>query len=170
MLHYDPSRTTSLFIVLILLSPLIGHAQDTFGDYDAIGAAYHKFVLPGEASVTVLVLGSAGAGVYEVGRGTDLGRLLALTGASLIPAGAETRMKTTFRLFRQGATPGRREVAYDATLPDFLSSPDRYPQLMEGDVFVIETVSRPRFGWRDALSIFTTTAALTLTMERLGWL
>ena len=143
----------------------IAQEPSRFGDYEVVGASYHKFVLPGEASITVLVLGDARAsGMYEIGRQTDLGVLLALSSATIgTIAPGETR-EITLRLYRYSGAD--RNVVYDATLEEFLSYPGQYPQLQDRDVVVVQTVIKKRFGWRDALSIITASAAVLLAVDR----
>lgn len=157
--------TLSISAMLLSSTTAFGQEPSRFGDYDAVSTSYHKFVLPGEVSINVLVLGSVGqAGLYEVGRETDLGRLVALTGASLGEARSNEKRRVTLRLFRDGSN--RRDIVYEASFEDFLSLPDAYPRLADGDVLVIESTVKARFGWRDALSIVTGAAALTLAIER----
>ncbi len=140
-----------------------GQTTTRFGEYDVLGTSYHKFVLPGEATISILVLGSGNSGIYDVGRDTDLGRLVALTGIALTPD-ADRVAKVTLRLYRtEGAQ--RREI-YKASLEQFLALPGDYPSLLSGDVLVVETKLKTKFGWRDGFSIITTFAALALAVER----
>ena len=117
------------------------------------GTSYHVFAKPGEATVQVLVLGSVGAaGVYEVGVGTELDQLLALTGGTPMARTETSKTSVTVRLFREGG--GRRDLVYEVSLERMLAEPDLYPPLQDGDVFTIETITtvRTRFGWRDVFT------------------
>lgn len=166
--HSQLASAVLLFLIAtsVLLQDAAAQQPTMFGDYEVVGASYRKFVLPGESSIRVLVLGSVGAGgIYEVGRGTDLGRLLALTGGSFVPESSEQLRRLTLRVLRTNGT--RRDLVYEASLDDFLVDPGSYPVLQDGDVFLIETRLKNRFQWRDALSIVTGIAALTLAADRI---
>lgn len=142
-----------------------GQVPSQFGQYEVVGASYHKFVLPGEASIQVLVLGDAGAsGIYELGRHVDMGELLALTSAQLGTVTPGERREVSLRLYRNTGT--ERSVVYEAKLEDFLAYPGQYPQLQDKDVMVVETIIKQRFGWRDALTIVTGFAAVALAVDR----
>ncbi len=161
-------RLVGVAVALFVVSAVPSTGQSTsFGDYEILGASYHKFALPGEATITVQVLGSSGSGgIYEVGRGTDLGALWALTGASVPQVGTDQKRITKLQLYRARST-GKRDIIYDASMEEFLSDPGSYPILADGDVFVVESRVKTRFGWRDGLTIVTSAAALTLAIERL---
>ncbi len=151
----------TLFVVV----PARGQVPSQFGDYDVVGAAYHKFVLPGESSIQVLVLADGGAtGIYELGRQVDIGELFALSRATLGAITPREKREVTLKLYRGAG--GNREVIYRATMEEFLSYPGQYPQLQDRDVMVVETVVKQRFGWRDALSIITGVAAVSLAVDR----
>ncbi|NNE33801.1 MAG: hypothetical protein HKN13_01095 [Rhodothermales bacterium] len=138
-----------------------------YGEYEAVGASYHKFVLPGEASITVMVLGpTLDTGLYEVGRSTDMGQLLALSGASPGESAAGDVRKITLRLLRSSG--GERRVVYESSYEDFLMLTGSYPALEDDDVLVLNSKTKSKFGWRDGISIITASAALILTIDRLS--
>lgn len=141
-------------------------AQRNPTDVISQGTSYHVFAQPGEATIEVLVLGDAAAGVYVIGGETDLSKFLALIGG----AGAEsvspsTEITKTIRLLRQAGE--GRSVVYEARLEDLLRDSDSYPALRNGDVFTVETTVRNRFNLRDTLSIVSTLASVTLLVLRL---
>ncbi len=159
-------------LLLLCFLPLSLHAQTVgrVGNITTDGTAYHVFARPGEATVQVLVLGGVSSpGLYEVGAGTDLGQLLALTGG---PAATSQRqsnqeIRVTVRLFREEA--GARTVRYEAPLEQMLASPATYPTLQDGDVFSVETVviEHQGFAFRDVLTLLSTAATIALVIERI---
>ena len=161
-------RSLTGFLVLTVLLAWPSQAQE-FGRVNKIqadGTAYHVFAQAGEATIQVLVLGAVNAGIYEVREGTDLEELIALTGTSMTPGTAGESVKYTVRLFRD--EDGRRTLLYEAPLEKMLTSPAEYPALLEGDVLMVEAVSKARFGWRDALTIVTSLTTVALLVERLS--
>lgn len=150
-------------------------AGQEFGRVDDIlntGTAYYTFSKSGEATVQVIVLGSISRpGVYEIGIGVDLGQLLALSGGpplAITSGTTSSRNETTLRLFREAT--GRRDLVYEAPLELMLTEPGLYPPLQDGDIFTVETntIQKQRFIWRDALSIVSSIASITILIERLS--
>ncbi|WP_457653557.1 hypothetical protein [Rhodocaloribacter sp.] len=161
-------RSLTGFLVLTVFLAWPSQAQE-FGRVNKIqadGTAYHVFAQAGEATIQVLVLGAVNAGIYEVRVGTDLEQLIALTGTSMTPGTAGESVKYTVRLFRD--EDGRRTLLYEAPLEKMLMSAAAYPSLQEGDVVMVEGVSKARFGWRDALTILTSLTTVALLVERLS--
>ncbi|MEM8601433.1 MAG: SLBB domain-containing protein, partial [Bacteroidota bacterium] len=113
---------------------------------------YFFFTQPGEPTIQVYVVGAVvNPGLYEVGPGLDLGRLLALSGGpALTPQQAERRRTTTVKLFRPSS--GNRPI-FEEDLDDSLTDVRSYPLLREGDTLMVETVEKQRFGWRDLLAV-----------------
>ncbi len=168
--HHQGHRMRTLLLATLIVAAYAdgvrGQVPSQFGEYEVVGASYRKFVLPGEASIKVLVLGNAGAsGIYELGRQVDMGELLALSSVELGAVTPRERREVSLRLYRETGT--ERTVVYEAKLEDFLAYPGQYPQLQDKDVMVVETVIKQRFGWRDALSIVTGIAAVALAVDRL---
>src|SRR5690606_37849710 len=87
-------------------------------------STYFRFSTPGEATVQVHVQGAVQQpGLYEVGVGTDLGRVLALAGGpryDVRDAGRKRRVEV--RLFRPNAG---FEPIYATTLQDTATNPGR---------------------------------------------
>ena len=151
--------------VAVLLLASTAQAQGQAGELEQSGTSYHSFVRSGELTVEVLVLGTGSDGVYEVGLDTPLDQLLALAGGAQVTSDALDEV--TLRLFRQEE--GGRSLIYEAPLERMLKEPGQYPALQDGDVFVMETPgeSGERFTWRDAVSIVSSVASLTLVAVRL---
>ena len=155
--------TRGFFLALVLLvacAPHV-HAQTTAPLDPCIGRlgraelmettasnTYFSFFLPGEATVQVYVEGAVHQpGLYEVGVGTDLGRVLALSGGPRYDMRASNRdRKVEIRLFRPNA--GLAPI-YATTLEDTATNPDVYPDLCEGDTMLIDVVESKRFGWQE---------------------
>ncbi|MEL6703792.1 MAG: SLBB domain-containing protein [Bacteroidota bacterium] len=113
---------------------------------------YFFFTQPGEPTIQVYVVGAVvNPGLYEVGPGMDLGRLLALSGGpQLATQQAERRRKTTVKLFRP--TSGNRPI-FEEDLNDSFTDTRSYPLLREGDTLLVETIEKQRYGWRDLLAV-----------------
>lgn len=131
----------------------------------ATGTAYRVFVRPGEPIIRVQVLGDVGSGIYDIGAATTISELIALAGGVPLSDASPTVTRTvTVRLFREHA--GRRDLVYEATVADMIQQPGRYPVLQDGDVITVETQVRQRFNWREATSIVSAVASLTLLVLR----
>lgn len=114
---------------------------------------YFRFFTPGEATVQVHIEGAVQQpGLYEVGLGTDLGRVLALAGGpryDVRDSGRHRRVEV--RLFRPNA--GALPI-YATTLQDTATNPDVYPPLCEGDTMLIDVVEKQGlFTWQTAAAV-----------------
>ena len=156
-------------VSLCIVTPSMGQTFGRVGDIEAIGTAYHVYARPGDATVQILVMGING-GIYEVTDGTRLDELLALVGGATGPEiglqSATISRQTTVRLYR--GSEGDRSLIYEAPLEQVLLAPHQHPRLLDGDLFLIETVTRNRFSWRDALSIIGGLASVALLVERIS--
>jgi hypothetical protein len=162
-----------LLLVLVLLGvPLRAGAQPSYGeieDRQTNVPAYFYHVLPGEATISVYVWGTVRApGLYEVGAGTGLGELLALTGGPQVePLVEDEVVRMTVRVFRfQG---DERALVYEALVDEVVRRPGQYPPLHDNDIVEVETAVEEvtPFTWRDALAIVTSVAAVALAVERI---
>lgn len=113
----------------------------------------------------VLVLGERATGMYVVGSGTSLLELLALTGAGVGEGSSDVVRKITVRLMREQG--GRRTVVYEQEFATFLSEPDAYPTLQDGDIFTLEIEQHRRVGLREVLEVTSRLASITLLALRL---
>jgi hypothetical protein len=151
---------------LALSSTLPASAQRNPTDVIAQGTSYHVFAQPGEATMEILVLGDAAAGVYVVGENINLSKFLALIGgAGGEGVSADTEVTKSIRLLREQG--GQRVVVYEAQLEEMLRDPSAYPALQGGDIFTVETEARRRFNLRETLSIVSSLGTLTLLTIRL---
>lgn len=130
-------------------------------------STYFRFSAPGEATVQVHVQGAVEQpGLYEVGVGTDLGRLLALAGGPEYGAREASRRRTVeVRLFRPRA--GMAPI-YATTLQDTATNPGVYPPLCEGDTMLIDVVERQGFSWQTAATIAGGVSAVALLIQALS--
>lgn len=126
---------------------------------------YFTYLLPGERSTQVVVLGTVRApGLYVVSEGTDLGELLGLAGGP--NAGAvsnEVERTTTIRLFR-ATTGGTREVIYERTDEAFARDADGFPTLLDGDTVEVTTVERRLRTYRDTLTLIGGVATVVIAV------
>jgi len=105
-------------------------------------------------------------GLYEVGVGTDLGRVLALAGGPNYATRESNRDRNVeVRLFRPNA--GSAPI-YATTLEDTATNPDVYPDLCEGDTMLIDVVESKRFGWQAVGIIAGGLSAVALIVRVLG--
>jgi hypothetical protein len=153
-------------LLLFLLASSSAVAQRNPTNVISQGTSYHVFAQPGEATIEVLVLGDAAAGIYVVGASTNLSKFLAIIGgAGSERTSPDTEVKKTVRLLREEG--GQRAVVYEARLEELIRNPSGYPQLQGGDLFTIETEVRRKFNLRETLSIVSSLSSLTLLVLRL---
>jgi len=149
-----------LILGVVVAWPVQAQEFGRVGRVRAEGTSYHIYTTPGKATIQVMVMGAANGGIYEIADGTDLGELLAVTGASLNPS--ESKIKV--RLFREQGE--LRMLIYEATMEEVLAEPQNYPTLMERDVLMVEAKARNPFRLSDALSIITAAGTIALLVER----
>lgn len=155
-------------LLLLGLAAADTRAQDLTGGLQSEGTSYHVFARPGQNTIQVMVLGSGiQAGLYEIGEGTDLAQLVALSSYEPGVRRARDERVVTIQLYRDNAR-GQRRLAYDSSLDRLVATQTSYPTLQTGDIVRVEVVDRERFSWRDGLQIFTAAAAIALTLERLS--
>lgn len=156
-----------LAAALLATSPA-AHAQE-FGRIEETKStvAYFYHAETGEATIQVAVWGSVGrTGIYEIPVDTDLERLMTMAGGAPLDARSEDQIQeTTIRLYR--VTNDQREVIYEQPLEEMVTRPGNYPNLEDGDIMVVETITDRRFGFRDVLSLVSTLGTLTLLGLRL---
>ncbi len=127
-------------------------------------STYFRYFVPGEATVQVHVEGTVQQpGLYEVGVGTNLGRVLALSGGPRY----ETRQnnqnrEVEVRLYRPNA--GSAPI-YATTLQDTVTNPDVYPNLCEGDTMLIDVIESKRFGWQEVGIIAGGLSAVAIVLQ-----
>lgn len=128
--------------------------------------AYFYHARPGEATVQISVWGTVPRpGIYEVPLGTNLDKLLTMTGGIPDEARQEDQeRRITVRLFRQNSD--QRRLIYEAPIEDVLVNTGQYPDLEDDDVLVVETLVERRFSWRDGLTVVGGIATVALALER----
>ena len=88
-------------------------------------------------------------GLYEVAVGTDLGRLLALTGGAAYDVREDReRQRAEVRLYRP-----QEGVVLSSTTADIAANPSAFPPLREGDSIIVDVIRKRQFGWQDAATI-----------------
>ena len=115
---------------------------------------YFTYLLPGERSSQVVVLGTVRTpGLYVVSAGTNLAELLGLAGGPFSgPVSSEVERTVTIRLFRASAA-GTREVIYERRDDAFARDADGYPVVLDGDTVEVTTVERRRRTYLDVLTV-----------------
>ena len=111
---------------------------------------YYFHHLPGEATVQVQVEGSVlYPGLYEVGVGTDLRRVLALAGGPRLDVrDRQSDRRVDLRILRPS-----EGAVYVSSLATASVRPDLIPALRHDDTVLVDVVTRRRFGWQDAATI-----------------
>lgn len=124
---------------------------------------YFTYVLPGERTSQVTVLGTVRApGLYLVSAGTNLGELLGLAGGPYAgPVSNEVERSTTIRLYRV-AEGGTREVLYERSDEAFARDANAYPVVLEGDVVEVVTTERRLRTYRDTLALVGSLAGVAV--------
>ncbi len=126
---------------------------------------YFTYLLPGERSTQVVVLGTVRApGLYVVSEGTDLAELMGLAGGLYAgPLSNEVERTTTIRLFRATAG-GTREVIYERTDEAFARDATGYPVLLDGDTVEVTTLERRLRTYRDTLTLIGGVATVVIAV------
>lgn len=153
--------------VLLSLPILDAAAQEYRAPAAGSGIQYFTYVNPGEPSVRLMVVGSATTGMYEVGIETTLAELLVFAnGANVASSSSNTRTTVKVKLYRGDDV--RRDVIYEASMEELLTNPGESPQLMEGDIFLVDAITRTRFSWREMATYISMIASLTIIIGRIA--
>ncbi len=156
--------TRLLVLAALLVLPLAAHAQVRPPARDAepvtrLGQSeqtrsnstgYYYNHLPGEATIQVQVEGAVlYPGLYEVGVGTDLRRVLALAGGPRLDArDRDSDRRVDIRLLRPS-----EGAIYISTLASASVRPDQIPPLRHDDTILVDVISKRRFTIQDAATI-----------------
>lgn len=169
----DPALMVSLSLRPVLLAVLLAaaaaptSAQVIRPTTERISTApgYFVYVLPGERSTQVSVIGTVRApGFYTISEGLDLGQALALAGGpSVNTTTTEFEQTITIRLFRGQAS---RDLIYEATLDEFVRDATAYPRMADGDLIEVSTVNRRLPTYRDTLTIVGAAASVVLAITQ----
>ena len=157
-------RLSRFAVLLVALAPLAAAAQPTRppGDTSPVtrlgqseqtrsnSTGYYYNHLPGEATIQVQVEGAvAYPGLYEVGVGTDLRRVLALAGGPRLDArDRDSDRRVDIQLLRPS-----EGAIFVSTLAAASVRPDLIPPLHHDDTILIDVISKRRFTVQDAATI-----------------
>ena len=145
-----------VFVQFFISHGVLGQELKRFDEMISQGVSLHIFADKGEATIRVLVLGTVGSGgVYEISPGLRVDQLLAFAGGLEL----NDELRVTVQLYREEVR--NRTLVYEARMEDFLLKPGEYPQLIGGDIIVVRSKEKVKFGWRDILSIITSLTAVT---------
>ena len=124
----------------------LGQAEQTRSN----STGYYFNHLPGEATIQVQVEGAVMyPGLYEVGVGTDLRRVLALAGGPRLEVrDRDSERRVDIRLLRPS-----EGAIYISTLASAAVRPDQIPPLRHDDTILVDVVSKRRFTIQDAATL-----------------
>lgn len=169
--RFHPIRLLAILIVLATLP-----AQSSFGQAfwpaeetkTNVNNYYYYYVNPGTPTIRVHVLGAVRLpGLYEISSDTDLGEIIALSGGPPIaPHASNSRTDVTIQIYR--STTGERSKVYDEQFTHSLTGFEGHPQLMDGDVVMMDVTHRQLFSWRDVTRVISSVAVVILAAERLS--
>ena len=98
------------------------------GSVQASGVPYYTFAETGEPTIRVYVVGSQGAGIYEIGEDTRFDELMALASIAPPPRQPQTRQRILVRLYHLER--GRRVLILEESVEELLQrNPNNYPQI-----------------------------------------
>ena len=165
-----PIRLVLRLIILAVLGCFSAAPAQAQGLPDlSAGTNYtHQYARPGRPTISVYVWGAVEMpGTWKVEPDVDLVEFLSTvrvpgTGQS----DPRTRKNTVVRIYKKNAD--TRSLVYEVPLNDLLTQKVTYPGLHDQDVLQVETISKPRFGWRDVGSIIGTASSLLLLFIRLS--
>jgi hypothetical protein len=163
----EMARVRTVLLTAFLVAGAAASAQPILppsaADLTSTGVSYFVFTERGEPTMEVYVVGAARTGIYQVGTGTSLVKLLALAGGVneesletdkiIVTASVEVRR-------RQG---DEMQLLYAADPNQLLVEPGRHPVLQSGDLVVlnVETERLPdRITLRDVLDVTARVASL----------
>jgi len=160
-------RSLVLGVVLFVAGGSTAYGQ-AFGRVEETksNVSYVYHAKPGEATVQISVWGTVPRpGIYEVPDTTDLDKLLTMAGGAPLEPLQEDRdpPKITVRVYRPQKGAEEKAKIFESKLDRMLQGQAPYPALRDNDIVVVETIKPDKpFDWRDALSVSSTLASLTL--------
>lgn len=155
-------RTLLLLLVGLATPPALAQGLTA-----ATGVAVYRYAEPGRPTKDIQIWGAIrSAGVYQVELDTGLLTLLTLAGGPLVAAEDDRAVRSiSVRIVRDPST--ARTVVLDTSLDALTSETTPIPALEDGDLVTLTAQTRQRFTWRDALSITSSVAALTILILRI---
>ena len=178
------TRSTLFLIPLLLIFTFVAESQqvpDRFLQQTpglaGRGAVNYVFTKRGDLPMLVSVWGSVRSpGRYEIPEGTNLGELLSLAGGPGADVRgfvvgidiqgrqqAHARGKTHIRVSRNFED--RNDVVLESRLDNLLYDDLRNFRLQEGDVVMVDLVSK--FNFWDVMSLVSITATILLLLDRI---
>jgi hypothetical protein len=127
-------------------------------------AAYYRYVEPGEVTMLVKVWGTVrNPGLYEVPVGTRLTTILSVAGGPAITSrNRGERRSILIGLTRPDDTGG--SVIFETVMEDGALANIEDPMLQSGDIISVDTVTRQRFSWQNALPIVSALSSVGLVI------
>lgn len=129
------------------------------------GTTLYRYAQPGEAVIAVSVWGAVRQpGLYEVRPNADAYLVLSLAGGPVFMA-EDAREDRRARLDVSRMQGGERVIVYSVPLGENEGA-DTLPPLVAGDVLTVRTSVRPRFTWRDSLTVLSVAGTALLVLDR----
>jgi hypothetical protein len=128
------------------------------------------FSRPGRPTMMIYVWGTASTpGIWKVERDVDLIEWLS---AAQVPnfANLESTNKQTLHLRIYRPTGARRVEIFESEMKKLLTTGKEYPSLQEGDVLMLETITKQRFNIQTIFSAVAAAASIVLLVIRLDQL
>ena len=125
------------------------------------------FSRPGRPTMMIYVWGTASTpGIWKVERDVDF---LELLSAAQIPnfANIESTSKQTVNVRVYRTTGGRRVEIFASEMKKLLTDGKDYPGLQEGDIILLETITKQRFNLQTIFSAIGAAASIVLLIIRL---
>lgn len=125
-----------------------------------------QYARPGQPTMTIYVMGGSGdAGIWQVERDIDFIEFLTLLNvARPLQERQDRRTKIVLRLYRGQSS--RRDLIYEASLEETVEGEEPTPTLTNGDVLIVEPVTRSRLTVRTISSIISAVSGITLLAIR----
>lgn len=164
MTHVFRLYAAVLFMVTAA-SSLLPAQSFTRMDETTTNTAYFFYARPGDPTIQVWVWGVQAPGLYEIRSDVNVGQVLTMAGGPPLQTREQRmRVNSILKVYRGGV--GERALIYDARLEDVLARAD-YPPLQDGDVLVLETLTRRLLSWRDVVQVAAAASTLVLLVDRI---
>ena len=128
------------------------------------------FARPGRPTMLVYIWGTASApGIWKVE--TDVDPVELLSAAQVANYGnidATNKQTTYISIFRQRGS--QRSEIYKAKMEEFLKAEKKAPALEDGDLLLVETITKQRFSLQTILSGIAAAGSIVLLIIRLDQL
>lgn len=135
----------ALVVSLFMVFPGGVFAQDMSPEITSLSET-KDYGRPGYPRVTVYLWGNADSGVWTVEEGTDLLEFLSVAARGDFNQSAETRKKNLLRVYRRGQVD--EKPIFETELDKIFARQIEYPELQDGDVYVVESIQKRRFFYK----------------------